>query len=189
MTELKKWSQEYHVKKQGRFRKSIRVGTKFKLNKMKIIQNISLTILLFFSSCSSNTSTITNVSDLSTLLTTHIFFQESSLNESFTYSFNGSSFILTLKDKRSGASRTFDGSYEVKSAKYSDNGNDFFYVKLIFNDNNYADKLFFVYHDGNLVEPESNGIADVNEDQYGLNIPEWHVTLAPNYNSYTQTSK
>lgn len=147
--------------------------------------------MTFLSSCSSNSNgnTVTNISDLSTLLTTHNFYKESSLNESNTYAFNGSSFILTLKDKRSGASRTFDGSYEVKSAKYSDKGNEFFYVKLIFNDNNYADKLFFVYHDGILVKPENNGTADVNEDHYGLNIPEWHVTLAPNYNRYDQTSK
>lgn len=158
---------------------------------MKTIQNLTIITLLIFSSCSSNNSenATKKIDDLPTLLTTNNFYQESALNESHTYSFNGKTFVLTLKDKRSGDSRTFDGSYEVKSSKYSDKGNEFFYVKLLFNDNNYADKLFFVYYDGNLVKPENNGIADVNEDQYGLNIPEWHVSMAPKYNIYSPVSK
>ena len=117
------------------------------------------------------------------------FYQESNLNESKTLSFNANDFLLTLKDKRSGASRKFDGSYEVKSSKYSDKGNQFYYVKLIFNNKNYADESFFVFRDGNIVEPSNNGVLDKNEDEYGLNIPEWHVSLAPDYSIFEPIDK
>jgi hypothetical protein len=137
---------------------------------------------------------LTSVSELSSYVTEHNFFKESSLSESETYSFDGSSFMLTLKNKRSGSERTFDGSYEVKSAKYSDKGEDFLYVKLVFNDPNYADELYFVYdynsfgEYASLIKP-SKDYNPVLEDEYGLCIKREQVNLAPNYNSYSSTAK
>ena len=137
---------------------------------------------------------LTSVSELSSYVTEHNFFQESSLSESETYSFDGSSFMLTLKNKRSGSERTFDGSYEVKSAKYSDKGEDFLYVKLVFNDPNYADELYFVYdynsfgEYASLIKP-SKDYNPVLEDEYGLCIKREQVNLAPNYNSYSSIGK
>jgi hypothetical protein len=161
-------------------------------NYIKPLFNIFIIVglSLLVGSCGSDESvSITNTSDLSSFLTKHNFYLESSLNESQTYSFDGSSFKLSLKDKRSGSERSFDGSYETKSSKYSDKGTEFFYVKLVFNDKSYSDESFFVFHDGNLVEPSNNGVLDKNEDEYGLNIPEWHVTLSPDYNKYSPIDK
>jgi len=138
---------------------------------------------------------LTSVSELSSYVTEHNFFQESSLSESETYSFDGSSFMLTLKNKRSGSERTFDGSYEVKSAKYSDKGEDFLYVKLVFNDPNYADELYFVYdynsfgEYSSLIQPSDAESWTVLEDEYGLCIKSSQVNLAPNYNSYSSIAK
>jgi hypothetical protein len=132
---------------------------------------------------------VSSTTDLSSFISKHDFYQETSLNESETYSFNGSSFKLSLKDKRSGNVRTLDGSYETKSSKYYDKGTEFFYVKLIFNDKSYSDKSFLVFHDGILVAPSSSGVKDKSEDEFGLYIPEWHVTLTPNYFKYAPINK
>ena len=150
---------------------------------------------IIIGSCGGETE-LTSVSELSSYLTEHNFFQESSLSESETYSFDGSSFMLTLKNKRSGSERTFDGSYEVKSAKYSDKGEDFLYVKLVFNDPSYADKLYLVYgynsigEYASLTKPDEAGVTmTVSEDEYGLSIQRSQVNLAPNYNSYSSIAK
>ncbi len=145
-------------------------------------------LILGVSSGEEETS-VSSTSELSSYINEHDFYKESSLNESQTYSFNGNSFKLTLKDKRSGNERTFDGSCETKSSKYSDKGTEFYYVKLVFNDKNYSDESFFVFRDGNLVTPSNNGDMDKTEDEYGLNIPEWHVSLSPDYFIYNPIDK
>ena len=146
-------------------------------------------IFLGVSSGGDESVSITNTSELSSYITEHDFYEKSNINEDGTYSFDGSSFNLSKKDKRSGNVRTFDGSYETKSSKYSDKGTEFFYVKLNFNDKNYSDESFLVFHEGNLVTPSNNGVMDKTEDEYGLNIPRWHVTLSPNYFSYSPILK
>ena len=157
---------------------------------MKNILTLTMTALFFvsFSSCSNNNSSneVTSTASFSSYLTTYNFFCEGSLNESDTYSFNGGSFVLTKKDKRTGATRTFNGDYQVKSSKFSDKGTDFYYVTLDFDNKNYADKLFFVYWQGFIIKPS---VADIYEDQYGIDIKEWHVSLALSYNKFSPIKK
>jgi hypothetical protein len=164
----------------------------------KQIKLLIMRILVLFSflnlvvSCGGEEQSLTVVSsksELSNYIKEHNFYLESPLSENETYSFDESSFKLTLNDKRSGNSRTFIGSYETKSSKYSDKGTEFYYVKLIFNDKSYSDVSFFVFRDGNLIQPSNNGILDTFEDEYGLNIPEWHVSLGPDHNIYSPIEK
>jgi hypothetical protein len=147
-------------------------------------------LMLLFNNCS-NTSEISVNSEieLKNFILSNTFFQKSPLNESQTYSFIENKFVLTLKDKRSNNQRIFNGNYEIKSSKYSDNGISFLYVKLIFIDKNYSDISYLVYHEGKLVEPSNQGKLDKTEDKYGLNIPQFHVSLAPDYSIYSVIQK
>lgn len=147
-----------------------------------LLSALTIGVFIFFATASGDSApSIASIAELSTYIKENNFYQESNLSESGTYSFNGSSFLLTKKDKRTGALRKFDGSFETKSSKYSDKGTEFYYLKLMFNDNSYANEVFLVCDDGKLVEPSNNGVLDKNEDDYGLNIPKWHVSLAPDY--------
>jgi hypothetical protein len=157
---------------------------------LKLTSLFVLSAFIFIAVASGDGSVeISSEQDFQTYIEENEFYQESSLNESKTLSFDANEFTLTFKDKRSGATRKKDGTYEVKSSKYSDKGNQFYYVKLVFNDKSYADESFYVFRDGNIVEPSNNGILDKSEDEYGLNIQEWHVSLAPDYNIYEPVEK
>lgn len=149
---------------------------------------IFTSLLLIITSCSS----VSDTNDLSTYLKKNTFFcEEQYLDESETYSFDGNNFKVEYKNKRSGEIRTYDGTYEVKSGKYSDNGNEFLYVKLIFNNKDFAitqfgqdgDK-FLVYDDGELCEPNSLGSCGNCEDEFGLKITSNQVVSAINSSYY-----
>jgi hypothetical protein len=157
---------------------------------LKLTSFLTISLFIFFAIASGGDSVeISSNEEFQSYLQEKDFYQESNLSESKTLSFDANQFVLTFKNKRSGASRKLDGSYEVKSSKYSDKGNQFYYVKLVFNDISYADEAFFVFRDGNIVEPSNNGVLDKNEDEYGLNIPEWHVSLSPDYNIFEPIDK
>lgn len=139
--------------------------------------------MLLFISCT--TSDIT----LEQSLLEYNFYQESPLSESDEYSFNAGTFKLEKKNKRSGEVRSFTGKYSTKKGKYSDTGESYSYLKLIFDDTNYASTQFLVFENGVLTEPYKNSRPIKNEDEYGLNTESWTVSLAPNYASYSPIKK
>jgi hypothetical protein len=162
---------------------------KKQIKRLLSIATIGTFLIVAYASGSGTSTTVSSTDNLKTLILANDFFGKSNLSEDHTLSFQNNSFSLALNDKRSGAIRKFTGNYEVKSSKYSDNGKEFFYVKLVFEDKSWADEAFYVFYDGNLVEPSASGVLDKNEDEYGLNIPEWHVSLAPDYNIYEPIDK
>jgi hypothetical protein len=160
------------------------------------MKNLSILLgaLVIFVSCGPN---VHSTSDLSSFLTDNRFFcEEPYLDDSETYSFDGSSFKVEYKNKRSGEIKIYDGTYEVKSGKFSDNGDEFLYVKLIFNDLNFATfqfgkdgNKFLVYDDGNLCEPNSTGSCSNCEDEYGLKLTSSQVVAAINSSYYKPIDK
>jgi hypothetical protein len=160
------------------------------LSKTLLKFTLIIPLMLLLNNCSDTEETTVNSEiELKNFILSNNFFQKSPLNESHTYSFIENKFVLTLKDKRSNNQRTFNGNYEIKSSKFSDNGKSFFYVKLIFIDKNYSDISYLVYYEGKLVEPSNQGKFDKTEDEYGLNIPQSHVSLAPDYLIYSVIQK
>jgi hypothetical protein len=126
----------------------------------------------------SSEQSINSTSDFSAFLKENNFYCEEPFRDnSETYSFDDNSFKVVYKNKRSGEIKTYDGTYEVKSGKFSDNGEGFLYVKLIFNNKGFAiiefgndgDK-FLVYDNNMLCQPTSGGACTNCEDEYGLKI-------------------
>jgi hypothetical protein len=149
-----------------------------------------LSFLLFFVSCSEqNTNASNSVETLSEILQKNVFYQESPLAESEEYSFDGSKFTLELTNKRTNEIRRFTGSYSVLSGKYSDTGESYKYVKLVYDDFDYASVGFFVFADQMLVEPMRNGKSVKSEDSHGLNIESWYISLAPDYAHFSPIKK
>lgn len=153
-----------------------------------------LIVLVLVVSCGPS---VNSTSDLSKFLTENNFFcEERYLDDSETYSFSGNSFKVEYKNKRSDEIKTYDGTYEVKSGKFSDNGKEFLYVKLSFNNKEFAsfqfgkngDK-FLVYDDGNLCEPNSVGSCSNCEDEFGLKLTSNQVVTAINSSYYEPIDK
>ncbi len=146
--------------------------------------------LIVFISCSEQNRNASNsVEALSEILKENDFYQESPLTESEEYSFDGSKFTLELTNKRTNEIRRFTGSYSVLSGKYSDTGESYKYVKMIYDDSDYASTGFFVYADQMLVEPMRNGKLVKSEDSHGLNIESWNISLAPDYAHFAPIKK
>lgn len=102
---------------------------------LKLTSFLTISLFIFCAIASGGDSVeISSNEEFQSYLQEKDFYQESNLSESKTLSFDANQFVLTFKNKRSGASTKLDGSYEVKSSKYSDKGNQFYYVKLVFND-------------------------------------------------------
>jgi hypothetical protein len=144
---------------------------------------LSFLLIMLFISCSPKEKTLEQV------LLEYNFYQESPLSESDEYSFQAGTFKLNKKNKRSGEVRSFTGKYSTKKGKYSDTGESYSYLKLIFDDTNYASTKFFVYDNGVLTEPFKDKKSVKSEDAYGLDTESWTVSLAPNYATYSPIKK
>ena len=150
-----------------------------------------VSVILVFISCSEQSKNASNsVESLSEILKKNNFYKKkSSLTESEKYSFEGSKFTLELTNKRTNEIRKFTGRYSVHSGKYSDTGESYDYVKMIYDDSDYASVGFFVYADQMLIEPMRDGKLVKSEDSHGLDIKSWYISLAPDYAHFAPVKK
>ncbi len=164
-------------------------------NLKRLIFNLLLIVGLsfFLESCGNSSESVFVASSseaFSRFITTHDFYQQGINEDSYTYSFDGNVFNLSLENKRSGSVSNFDGTYEIKSSKYVDTGEDFFYVKFIFNDKSYSvQDHFLVLEGGKLIEPIHEYGTKWPEDEYGLNIRKTKITSQLSYFEYSPMSK
>ena len=143
---------------------------------------ITLSILLIFGCSNDDQQVINSTSDFSNQLSNTNYYQESSLDESETFSFSNGNFTKTYKNKRSGKTRSFSGTYQVLEGKYSDDGEIFFYVRLV-GDSRYSNEFgyFDLHHyvlceSGCLCSPPGNDYTmNTSEDEYGLKVQHFMV--------------
>jgi len=141
-------------------------------------------VLLLLVSCSDDDPfQIKTTNDLDEYLNQTNYYQESTLDESETFIFSNGGFTKKYKNKRSGQERSFSGTYTIHMGKYSDNGKKFMYVRMV---GNPSYKSEFGYFDlkhlvlcegGDLCPPYENGFSINYEDEYGLKIKEYNVSL------------
>jgi hypothetical protein len=150
---------------------------------MKSILPILLFIVIIFGCSDDDQQVINSTSQLSDQISNTSYYQESVLDESETFSFSNGNFTKTYKNKRSGQTRSFSGTYKVLEGKYTDDGERFFYVRLV-GDSRYSNEFgnFNLYHlvlceSGNLCPPMENGFSVDTEDEYGLKIKHYMVSL------------
>jgi hypothetical protein len=148
----------------------------------KLTQLIVLS--LFIVSCSNDdTFEINTISDFETYLNQNNYYQESILDESQTFVFSNGSFTKKYKNKRTGQERFFSGSYKVLNGNYSDNGKQFMYVRMVCNPQFSNEFGYFnlkhlvLCEGGNLCPPKLDGSSEFYEDEYGLKIKEYMVSL------------
>lgn len=144
---------------------------------------ITLSILLIFGCSNDDSFEIKTTSDFDNYLNQTNYYQESTLDESETFIFSNGTFTKKYKNKRSGQERSFSGTYEVLFGNYSDNGKKFMYVRMVgnpqySNEFGYFDlKHLVLCEGGNLCPPYLDGFTQNYEDENGLKIKEYMVSL------------
>ena len=109
----------------------------------------------------------------------------SSFSKRYTF-FQDNRFELLVTEKRSSEKSTYAGKFQVKNSKYENTGENFWYVKLLFNTGEWSSKpLFFVLSNGRLIEPvNSDGESISYEDSYGLRVKDFYISMALKNNIY-----
>ena len=109
----------------------------------------------------------------------------SSYSKKYTF-FEDDKFELLVTEKRSSEKSIYKGQFQIKESKYDNTGASFWYVKLIFDTNEWSNNpLFFVLSSGRLIEPvNSDGQAIKNEDSYGLRLKDFYISMALKHNIY-----
>ncbi|MDZ4810575.1 MAG: hypothetical protein SGI96_20235 [Bacteroidota bacterium] len=109
----------------------------------------------------------------------------SSYSKKYTF-FQDNRFELSVTEKRSSEKSIYKGQFQVKESKYDNTGANLWYVKLIFDTNEWSSNpLFFVLSNGRLIEPvNSYGQAIDNEDSYGLRLKDFYISMALKHNIY-----
>jgi hypothetical protein len=153
------------------------------MKKIFYILTFSFLILTNYSCFNS----VSSKKELEEFVNNNSFENKNPLDYRDIYTFDNNKFTEINKNKRTDKIQTiYRGTYEVKSSKYYDNGEKFYYIKLSYDDR--YSKRFLVFYDDNLIIPYNDGIEDMYEDEVGLNLPEWHVSLAQDFLKYKKTN-
>jgi hypothetical protein len=151
----------------------------------KIITILSLSFLLFGCNSSTHTNTssrptttVNSESELSNFINGKTFNTDMEFcnwkggHFFITYHFSGQNVKVNLQDRRTDEQFNYTSTYSVKSSKYADNGNKFYYISVhVLGDGGIDNTEYWVYNNGGLVSP--NGSC--YEDKFGLKLSEYQI--------------
>ena len=108
------------------------------------------------------------------------------------YFYENKTFKLVNEGRPGGTSghdfnATHSGTFSVKSGKYWESKDPYYYLDLTYNDTKWAGpsrKGYLVYDDGELVTPTTSGHTSVKDDNNGFK--QFYINIALNTNKYVK---